>query len=62
MKILRMNEVANLLGVSRSTVLRLENEDQFPSRINISRNSVGFLENEIIEWIKNKQVKSRGQK
>ncbi len=47
MKVLRVPEVLARHGVSRTTIFRLERDGEFPQRIQLSRNSVGWAEDEI---------------
>lgn len=54
MKILRTPEVMALTRLSRVTIWRMEKAGQFPKRLQISRNSVGWLESEIHSWIADK--------
>ena len=51
MRILRINEVAKRIGLSRTTIWRLERSQQFPPRRKLAPNAVGWLDNEIEEWI-----------
>ena len=48
--VLRTSEVAQATGLSRTTIWRLEREGQFPTRIQLGKNSVGWLADEVIEW------------
>ena len=51
MKALRLREVCNLTGLSRTTLWRLERAGSFPSRILLSKNSVGWLAEEVSAWL-----------
>lgn len=51
LRLLRFSEVQAKVGLSRTTLWRLERENQFPKRKRIGKNSVGWLESEIDEWI-----------
>jgi len=51
MLILRTAEVARLTGLSRTTLWRLERSGEFPSRVRLGQNSVGWREDEIARWI-----------
>jgi len=52
---LRMNEVAEILGVSTTTIWRLEKAGEFPVRRRISSNAVGYLASEIEAWIESRE-------
>ena len=51
MRILRKPEVEEKTGLSGQTIWRKERAGQFPRRIMLGPNSVGWLEAEIDEWI-----------
>ena len=51
MKILKQKEVVYLTGLSRVTIWRLEQRGDFPTKIVLSPNRVGWLENEVSDWI-----------
>ncbi|MBK2024772.1 helix-turn-helix transcriptional regulator [Francisella philomiragia] len=59
MKILRLNQVVEITGTSKTTIYRWINANQFPKPINLSSSSVGWLEADINDWIQSK-VESRG--
>ena len=47
----RVSEVERVTGLSRTTIWRLERQNEFPRRRRLSANAVGWLESEIQEWI-----------
>lgn len=49
--ILRLAHVISRTGLSRSTIYQRMYDGKFPRQINLGANSVGWLENEIDEWI-----------
>lgn len=51
MRLLRTDQVLERLGLSRSTLYRLEASGELPPRRRISANSVGWIEAEIDEFI-----------
>jgi len=51
LKICRLPEVIDRTGLSRSAVYDLISKDKFPSQINLGPRSVGWVENEITDWI-----------
>ena len=51
MLILRTNDVTQKTGLSRTTLWRLERRGEFPKRIRLGANSVGWRETEVDEWI-----------
>ena len=50
-KILRMPDVLDKVGVSRTTIWRQVKAGTFPSPIRLSARSVGWRENEVDEWL-----------
>jgi prophage regulatory protein len=54
-KILRPRTVVKMVGLSRSTLWRLENEGLFPARRKISRMAIGWLESEVLKWMADRE-------
>ena len=54
--ILRINHVADLLGVHRTTLWRWEAAGALPPRRSFGPNTVGWLESEIAEFIASRPV------
>lgn len=55
MKIIRFDQVQQLVPLSRTTLWRMERERAFPRRVKIGPNSVGWLEHEVCQWIASRQ-------
>lgn len=53
---LRNPEVAALTKLSKSTRWRLERDGKFPKRRQLSAKSVGWIEGEIQDWMKSRQI------
>jgi prophage regulatory protein len=51
LKFLRFHAVRDRTGLSRSTIWRLERRGEFPKHRRISTNAVGWLEQEINDWM-----------
>ena len=63
MKVLRTRDVADVTGLSRVTIWRLERAGDFPNRIRLGQNSVGWLQDEIEAWLINRrQTNDRTQR
>ena len=60
-KILRFPTVIERTGLSRSTIYLKMNEGNFPKQISLGPNSIGWLEEEIQEWI-DSRVSERNSK
>ncbi|UPQ87068.1 helix-turn-helix transcriptional regulator [Vibrio sinaloensis] len=50
-KVLRLNELTELLGVSKSTIYKWINEGHFPSGVLLGPNTRGWLKSEVLSWI-----------
>jgi len=50
-RIMKTKEVCKAVGLSRTTIWRLENEGNFPKRRKITPAKIGWIESEINEWI-----------
>ena len=59
LRIIRVEEVINLTGFSRSTIARLEKEDKFPASVQLADNSIGWFEKEVVAWIKSRPKTKR---
>lgn len=59
MKIIRLPEVKELTGLSRSTIYSRMAEKSFPSSISLGDRAVGWIESEIEEWIESRISLSR---
>ena len=51
MHILSRPEAARQAGLSISTLKRLEADDDFPARVQISVNRIGYVAEEVEHWI-----------
>lgn len=58
-KFLRFPEVQEMVGLSRTTIWRLERKGKFPSRRKIGENSVAWLKEEVEKWIKSRKSLKR---
>ena len=51
MSILRTEAVTRLTSLSRATIWRLQRTGQFPVRLRLGANSVGWREEEVRAWL-----------
>ncbi len=56
--ILRLPAVLARTGLSRSTLYALMAEGQFPASVSLGMRSVGWLESDITDWIRQRLVAS----
>lgn len=61
-KILRLPEVIERTGRSRSSLYADIDEGTFPAPINLGARAVGWIESEINQWIEDRINASRGEK
>ena len=54
--ILRVHQLAELIGVHRTTLWRWEQAGTFPLRRSLGPNSIGWLESEITAWVESRPV------
>ena len=57
--ILRLPEVKNQTGLSRSTIYQRISEENFPKQIDLGGRAVGWLESDIQNWIEQRLAASR---
>lgn len=55
-RIIRKPELFSRIGLSDATIWRMERLDKFPKRISLGGNSVGWLDDEIAEWLARKSA------
>ena len=48
---MRLPEVVQLTGVSRSTIYRWMANGEFPKQVSLGANTVAWLENDVNDWI-----------
>lgn len=53
MKLLRRQEVEELVGISRSTLYTMISEGRFPKQVQISTRAVRWRRSDVIEWMRN---------
>ena len=57
--VVRLPEVRRMTGLGRSTIYRLQADQQFPQSIKLSIRAVGWLEREVQEWLAERVASSR---
>ena len=50
-RIVRRPEASRISGLSASTITRLEKENRWPARVQLTSNMVGWWEDEILAWL-----------
>lgn len=54
MRILSKRQVKELVLYSPQHIARLEAAGQFPKRVQLGANRVGWVEDEVLEWLKDR--------
>ncbi len=52
MRFVRFKELRQRVGLSRTSIWRLERKGQFPRRRQLSDNAVAWLEDEVDQWVR----------
>ncbi len=51
MRVLNVNDVVGITGLSKVTIWSKEWSGNFPKRINLTSRRVGWIESEIVGWL-----------
>jgi prophage regulatory protein len=52
MRFMRFKELRQRVGLSRTSIWRLERKGQFPPRRHLSENAVAWVEDEVDQWVR----------
>jgi prophage regulatory protein len=58
-EIIRFKAVQQAVSLSRTTIWRLEREGKFPGRRKLSTNSVGWIKQDVDNWIQSRAIVGR---
>ncbi|WP_080752341.1 helix-turn-helix transcriptional regulator [Alteromonas macleodii] len=53
--VLRTQQLLEYIGLSRTTIWRLEKSGQFPKRVRLGQNSVGWLKGDVDTWLESRK-------
>ena len=53
-RFLRFGAVAEMIGLSRSTIWRMEQRGEFPKRVQLGGNSVAWRASDLARWMSGK--------
>lgn len=59
-RLMRMNEVIRMTGLSRSSIYDRMNAGLFPRSCSLGCRSVAWVESEILEWVENQIAQRDG--
>mgnify|MGYP000072936531 FL=1 len=51
MRIMRLKEIIEKTGLSRSTIYNLISKGEFPKQVDLGARSVGWVDTEVEEWL-----------
>lgn len=60
-RIIRLAEVKSKTGMSRSSIYERVKDGTFPPPIKITNHAVGWIEQEVDDWIAHRIAQSRGE-
>ncbi|MBN2808627.1 MAG: AlpA family phage regulatory protein [Deltaproteobacteria bacterium] len=55
-QILRPKDLTLMLGISRTSLWRLDRDDSFPKRVTLGARSIGWKLSEVESWLEQKQT------
>jgi len=58
-RLLRLRDVCRTTGLCRSMIYKLQAENRFPRRVKIGLRAVGWLEDEVAQWLADRVASSR---
>lgn len=59
-RLLRLRDVCHTTGLCRSMIYKMQAENRFPRRVKIGLRAVGWLEDEVVQWLADRVASSRG--
>ena len=51
-RLIRLNEVMRITGLSRSRIYQYISEDKFPDNVSLGGRSVAWVESEVDRWVR----------
>jgi len=60
MRFLRLNEVKERVGLGRTSIYKLVNENNFPKPVRVLGRNVAWIDSEIDEWMMQRIADERG--
>lgn len=55
-KIIRPKQAASFLSLSLATLWRLQQQNDFPKKIQLSAKAVGWFEKDIVAWVEKRKT------
>ncbi len=60
LRIMRLDEVKDVTGLSKTTIYRFEKEGRFPSRVSLGERSVGWFQDDIEAFLMSLKAANQG--
>jgi prophage regulatory protein len=54
MKFLTVKQIMKMTGLSRTTIWRLERDEEFPKRRQLGLRRIGWIESEVLDWMESR--------
>lgn len=51
LRFVRLTEVMRMTGLRKTTIYQLQSDGEFPQRVQITANCVGWIESEVQHWL-----------
>jgi prophage regulatory protein len=51
LRFVRLTEVMRMTGLRKTTIYQLQSDGEFPQRVQITANCVGWIESEVQNWL-----------
>ena len=51
LRIMRLDEVKKITGLSKASIYRFEKNGDFPKKVNIGKRSIGWFESDVEEFL-----------
>lgn len=58
-RVLRLPQVCALTGLGRSIIYQMQAERRFPQRVRLTDRAVGWMEDEVLEWLASRAAERR---
>ncbi len=55
-RVLRLDDVMQITGLGKTTIYQLQNTGEFPRRVKMTTQAVGWIEDEVRSWIKTRMA------
>ena len=57
-RVIRLQEVCDIVGLSRATLYRMMRESRFPRQIKLSQQAVGWRLEAVLLWLQEREIES----